>query len=220
MDLVKDPAAVIIELHLKCVLSVKNSLELAIKVGEHLLAQKEAMDHGTFTPWIEETLPFSVRTAQNYLKIASRKKELLLAKVENLTEAYLMITPPKNNDDETMTEKLTETHPKTVLSKKNDNTDTVENPTYEGKFQDSQYTYWNHLGPLIENMNRVYERLAALRDSTTPKGIGYLIGNIKDMANVLDSWSNDNMEDCPDCSDGSCGICINGKIGIYQENDN
>ncbi len=198
MDLVKDPATVIIELHLKCMLSVKNSLELAIDVGEHLAEQKEAMDHGTFTPWIEETLPFSVRTAQNYIKIAARKEELLQANVDNLTEAYLLIAPPKEADD-------VHIH---------------KNPTHEEDSQDSQYTYWDHLGPLVDKMNKVYERLAALRDGTTPKGIGHLIGNIKEMADVLNSWKSENLEDCPTCSDGNCGICINGKIGIYQESDN
>lgn len=198
MELIKDPATVIIELHLKCMLSVKNSLKLAIEVGEHLAAQKEAMDHGTFTPWIEQTLSFSVRTAQNYIKVAARKEELLACNTESLTEAYLLIAPPKETDD-------VHIH---------------KNPTHGEELQESQYTYWDHLGPLIEKMNKVYERLSALRDSTTPKGIGHLIGNIKDMAIVLESWNQENMEECPDCSDGSCGTCIGGKIGIYQESDN
>lgn len=197
MTLVKDPAALIIELHLKCMLSVTNSLELAIEVGEHLSEQKEAMDHGTFTPWIEESLPFSIRTAQNYIKIAARKEELLAANVENLTEAYLLIAPSKEVKD-------VHIH---------------KNPTGE-ESQKSQYTYWDHLGPLIEKMNKVYDRLSALRDGTTPKAMGYLIGNIKDMANVLNSWNQDKLEECPLCKDGSCGICIGGLIGIYQESDN
>jgi len=198
MKIVKDPAAEIIALHLKCMLSVKSSLEMGIDIGKKLSEQKKAMDHGTFTPWIEETLPFSVRTAQNYIKLYLKKDILLAMNIEKISEAYLLLAPPNEKGD-------VHIH---------------KNPTQDGKTQDSQYTYWDHLGPLVEKMNKVYERLSALRDNTTPKGIGHLIGNIKDMANVLNSWDENNLEKCSSCNDGSCGVCIGGMIGMFQESDN
>lgn len=197
MELIKDPAEEIIKMHLECMLSVKSSLSLAIDIGERLAEQKEAMDHGEFTPWIEANLPFTVRTAQNYLKLFIKKDVLLSANLDSIAEAYLLLAPKEDESD-------VHIH---------------KNPVKDDDYQASHYQYWDHLKPLIEKMEKIHERLSALRDGTTPKGLGYMIGNIKDMANVLESWSPDELEDCPDCKAGECGNCLAGKIGMYQESE-
>ena len=42
----------------------KSILQKAIRIGELLVEQKQRLQHGKFGSWIEENLPFHVRTAQ------------------------------------------------------------------------------------------------------------------------------------------------------------
>ena len=46
------------------------SLVLAFELGKRLAAVKEGqLNHGEFIPWLEATFPFSLRTAQRYMKL-------------------------------------------------------------------------------------------------------------------------------------------------------
>ena len=44
-------------------------MEKAIELGGLLAEQKETLSHGEFTPWIEANLPFTDRTARNYMRL-------------------------------------------------------------------------------------------------------------------------------------------------------
>ena len=47
-----------------------------------LAEQKKGMKHGTFTPWIKGNLPFTDRTAQNYMKFYRKKRILISGNTE------------------------------------------------------------------------------------------------------------------------------------------
>jgi uncharacterized protein YueI len=47
-------------------------MENVANVGRELIAMKERLDHGAFTPWVEAELGLSIRTAQNYMQMAQR----------------------------------------------------------------------------------------------------------------------------------------------------
>ncbi len=212
MKLVKDPAAEIIRLHLECLASATKSLDIAIKVGENLAKQKKDMDHGTFIPWIKETLPFSERTAQNYMKLFDNKKKLLEGNVENVTEAYMLIAPEKKKSvpgpirerplEDTIVKEIAHDVSESIIKK-----------------QKTYLNYWEDLGPLIDVMEKTFSRLHSLRDSTTPVSLGFMIGNIIDMVNVLKTWDPNELETCEACGGSGCEICVNGKLGMFQQSE-
>lgn len=65
----------IVNLHLGIEASLRRSVQDAIKLGELLAAQKEALPHGDFLPWIERELPFNERTAQRYMMLFRYKSK-------------------------------------------------------------------------------------------------------------------------------------------------
>lgn len=69
----------------------KISLQKAIKIGELLFEVKTRIKHTYFTMWMKENLPFSVRTAQNYMKLFKFKDVLKNESVSFLTDAYAFI---------------------------------------------------------------------------------------------------------------------------------
>lgn len=77
----------------------QQSLDKAICLGELLIQQKVALDHGQFGNWVRENLPFTVRTAQNYMRICSEKDRLKCETVSHLTEAYSLLAEPKIDDE-------------------------------------------------------------------------------------------------------------------------
>lgn len=70
---------------------IKKSLIIAIRIGELLHQQKQLMVHGLFTHWAEKHLPFSLRTAQNYMKLHSYKDSLAQKKIITISDAYAAI---------------------------------------------------------------------------------------------------------------------------------
>lgn len=90
-----DPAIEINRLHGEIEAAYHTSLERAIRIGELLAEQKEALGHGQFLPWVTEHLPFSERTARNYMRVFSHRAELKSAGVADLTTAYRLPTPLK-----------------------------------------------------------------------------------------------------------------------------
>jgi hypothetical protein len=76
----------IIDLHNGIVSALRRSVEDAIEIGQLLEQKKEELPHGEFLPWIEKELPFSERSARNYMQLFRyRYKTATLA---DLTEAY------------------------------------------------------------------------------------------------------------------------------------
>ena len=59
----------IVQLHNEIGELLMGTLPRGIRIGELLTEQKADLGHGAFLPWVEDSLPFSIRTAQNYMKI-------------------------------------------------------------------------------------------------------------------------------------------------------
>lgn len=79
------------ELHTEFYNDMKKALPKAIEVGELLTKQKAAMKHGEFLSWVKKNLPFSERTARNYMKLFRENKKIKSASIADLTSAYKMI---------------------------------------------------------------------------------------------------------------------------------
>jgi hypothetical protein len=72
-----------------------------MRVGELLVQQKQKLPHGEFTKWVEENLPFCVRTAQNYMKVFRNNKQLKNENVSLLSNAYDILKLPRGQFNET-----------------------------------------------------------------------------------------------------------------------
>ena len=213
MELVLNIAEAIIKKHLELAKQQLGSLEIAISIGEMLNEKKENLNHGEFTPWIQENLPFSLRTAQKYLKVFYKREEFHQLGANGLTDAYLLISPVQEADTDVHIHK----NPTRDSDGEIDVTPIETNTESHGQI--SAYDYWDHLGPLIEKMESVHARLIGLRNSTTPESLGHMFGNIKDMVEVLKTWDPESMEPCPMCNGDGCPVCVNGKIGSYKESE-
>jgi hypothetical protein len=86
----------ITKLHQELVVSARSSLKKAIEIGRLLTEQKAGMNHGTWLPWIKESLPFSQPTAFNYMKCYEYREQLV--HVNNLSAAYKLLAPPKTEE--------------------------------------------------------------------------------------------------------------------------
>ena len=84
----------IVTLHQEIAGHLKISLEKAIKIGELLTEQKESLKHGQFTPWIKDNLPFTDRTARNYMRLYHARDKLKTERVSDLNEAYRLLEAP------------------------------------------------------------------------------------------------------------------------------
>jgi hypothetical protein len=88
-----DAESEIIRLHNEIGAAFCTSLDRAIRIGELLAQQKEALGHGKFASWIKANLPFTERTAQNYMRVFSKRAELKNETVSDLTKAYRLTAP-------------------------------------------------------------------------------------------------------------------------------
>jgi hypothetical protein len=88
-DITKMVTNKIIELHEGIIEDLKRTVQDAIEIGELLTKQKAILPHGEFLPWIARELPFSDRTARNYMKLYQHKSKL--ETVSDLQEAYRQI---------------------------------------------------------------------------------------------------------------------------------
>lgn len=215
MELVVNLTEEIIKEHIRLQKMQLGSLEIAISIGAMLSQKKEEAEHGSFTGWIQENLPFSIRTAQKYMSVFSHKKQFHELGADGLNEAYLLISPVKEED------KDVHIHKNPTQKNENGMVDVTPAETItpeEGSHsQKTVLDYWDDLGPLIDNMEKVWKRLTGLRNSTTPESLGHMFGNIKDIALSLKSWDPEEIKECPMCDGKGCKVCINGKIGNYRE---
>jgi hypothetical protein len=74
---------------------VRNTLESAIKIGQELLAVKEALAHGQFLPWLWAEFGWAERTARNFMAVAEQfGKSAIIADLPiQPTAAYLLAAP-------------------------------------------------------------------------------------------------------------------------------
>lgn len=93
-----DNAAAIADLHWQIVSNARKSLELAMQIGELLQLQKQRLQHGQWGNWIRAKLPFTQRTANNYVRLHRIRDHIKLENVSNLTEAYDLLTGPAPMD--------------------------------------------------------------------------------------------------------------------------
>lgn len=86
----------ITKLHTEITRGLKITIGKAIEIGELLTQQKKQMKHGEFTPWIKANLPFTERTARNYMRIFQERELLKTEMIADLTGAYKLLTAPKS----------------------------------------------------------------------------------------------------------------------------
>jgi len=82
-------------LHEEIVGAVRLTLTKAIELGGILEEQKAETPHGAWSSWIEENLPFDIRTAQRYMKAYANRDQLKNDSVSLLTDAYRLLEEPK-----------------------------------------------------------------------------------------------------------------------------
>jgi len=70
-------------------------LSKAIEAGGILHEVKAALPHGEFTPWVEESAGFNIRTAQRYMKVYENRDQLKNDSVSLLTDAHRLLTTSK-----------------------------------------------------------------------------------------------------------------------------
>jgi len=190
------------KLHEAIVSTAKITIELVIDLGEKLVGIKEELPHGLFQEWVRSNCKFSMRTAQNYMRVFLRKDEV--EEVEDLSSAYALLEN------------------KTIKA--------PEEPSIEPSLEEPQFNepennlfYWPELLKCHDALLRAYDKLSDKRDHTTPESIAHFVGNLKDMALRISSWKPDNLTTCPVCKgsmvvDGNpCNICIDGKIGKWTK---
>ncbi len=79
-------------LHEELALSMRVTLDKACEIGRLLCDQKDEMAHGDFIPWVEATLPFTDRTARNYMRAYRNRDKLKTESVSDLSGAYRLLT--------------------------------------------------------------------------------------------------------------------------------
>jgi hypothetical protein len=80
-------------LHADVILAAKTALAKAIKIGE-LLYRIRASRQGEWLLWLQANMPFTHRTALNYMECYNRRDELEAAHITNLKDAYALLLPP------------------------------------------------------------------------------------------------------------------------------
>jgi len=89
------------EEHRRCEGAVNAALEHAMNAGDLLLEAKGSAPHGTWQGWLEDHFDGSVRTAQAYMRVASRRGEVEAAKTQSsaplsLDGALKALSAPKD----------------------------------------------------------------------------------------------------------------------------
>lgn len=216
--------------HFGVIEGAKASMTHAIKAGEYLEDAKKILPHGKFIEWITGNLPITERTAQNYMRVYAKKAQLLAADVPDLSSAYELLTerqPPRDVSDAPVPPVYEQNPEEEVL---------VADVQPTQKDNHSVHWYWGELKRIIDKMDSGYEKMRRQRNAKTPKGLAYLIGNVKLMANRLRTWEPESLMECTECDgtgkvmvtpqkkngtpiETACEKCINGKTGFYVEQD-
>jgi N6-adenosine-specific RNA methylase IME4 len=107
------------EAHRRFEQSMRGSLELAVEAGEKLSAVRQSLPHGQWLPWLKQHFSGSVRHAQNYMAMFSRRAEIesntQRASHLSLRSAVKLLTKSKNGQTRATTPKPEpQTEPETV----------------------------------------------------------------------------------------------------------
>ena len=90
-DVVETNTMQIMQIHSEISEYMKISLQKAVKIGELLFEQKKRIIRGGFIYWVKETMPFSVRTGQNYMKVFHYNEEFQNNNITSLSDAYALV---------------------------------------------------------------------------------------------------------------------------------
>lgn len=82
-------------LHDEVTEALRAALPKAIRIGELLTETKASLQHGEWGEWCEKNLPFTARTASNYMKVFANQHQLESETVSDLSGAYRMLSAPK-----------------------------------------------------------------------------------------------------------------------------
>jgi len=91
----KDVIAELITLHSRIESQLKQTLPDIIRSGELLTQQKKKIGHGNFTRWINDNLPYSDRTARNWMRVYRKRDTFKTETVSSVTSAYQLLTEHK-----------------------------------------------------------------------------------------------------------------------------
>ena len=83
--------AQIIALHKEITEAARATLDKAITLGELLRQEKERLGHGNWLTWLKGNVPFTERTARNYIRLYEHRDRLKSETVSDLTAAYQML---------------------------------------------------------------------------------------------------------------------------------
>lgn len=90
----------IIDLHESIIGGMKNVLQNAMVLGEELSKIKETIGHGKWLPWLEENVPFSERSARNYINIYRNRELLNRQPVADLKSAIKFLSDGSQDEKE------------------------------------------------------------------------------------------------------------------------
>jgi hypothetical protein len=86
-----DVANEIVRLHREVEVCVRLGLSKALRIGDLLTEQKSRLGHGQFISWVKTNLPFTDRTARNYMALWKRRELLKTETVSVLSAAYKLL---------------------------------------------------------------------------------------------------------------------------------
>lgn len=89
------------KLHAQFEKNARESYKLALQMGEILTVQKEAMTHGEWNPWVDEHLPFTVRSASTYMRLHREREYLESEGVSDLATADALLRAKGNGKSKT-----------------------------------------------------------------------------------------------------------------------
>jgi hypothetical protein len=95
------PVSEIARLHAEICKSAEDALAKAIRIGELLTEEKEHAGHGNWLVWLADNVPFTSRTATNYMRVFAAKSETV-SDFGQLTDIYKTLTEPKQAAKPTM----------------------------------------------------------------------------------------------------------------------
>ena len=90
-----DQATAISALHNEIEVIAGKALPKVLEIGRRLTEVRAGLKHGEWLPWVTTNLPFSDRTARNYIKKYKQLSILKLESTSDLTAAYKLLAAPK-----------------------------------------------------------------------------------------------------------------------------
>jgi hypothetical protein len=79
------------QLHASVLKHARHALDEAIQIGGLLGKVKDKLEHGQWLPWLEANVPFTIMTANQYLRCFENREQLKLKNVLSLSEAYRLM---------------------------------------------------------------------------------------------------------------------------------